>query len=682
MVKIDFPISAANWFLPRILILAAGLLSALLLPASTSTKEIPEIPGFHVATAQTGAWPDILRSFGLPEQAKDSARIIVLPENNGPMPEDLFARLRNGRILILEGDSAAARAMGIRPTSRRVHVRSIYDMHQPDLSIIWEEAIDVTVFEVPSQAKVLARDSFQQAPLMATLRFGQSGSVLWIAVPPGTQGYERFPFLLHTLSELGLRPLFESRRLWAFFDSGFQHARNLDKLAREWRQMGLASIHVGAWYYFEPHTGEDARLHKLIEACHREGILVYAWLELPHVSEEFWNQHPEWREQTALLNDARVDWRLLMNLVNSDCRRSVIKGIRNMLERFDWDGVNLAELYFDGTAGINKPNGFTPLNSDVRREVQRTYGFDPVELFAGQQPDAKKLRIFLDYRADLAARLQENWIDELEKIRAAKPHLDLVLTYVDDRFDTTMRDAIGADSARLLKVLEKHELTFIIEDPGTVWRLGPKRYAEIAARYRLLTPRQDRLGVDINIVKREQAHPTKQQTGVELAQLIHTAATSFPTVMYYYTGSITPLDAPLLPVASAVVTRCELSAGGLLIESPAGVGVRWSGPVTLDGQNWPVRDAERVWMPAGKHILRPATGVSPALVTDFTGNLENAAIKHDGLEIIYSSQSRAFARLNRKPVRLLVDGQEAKLEVSGKYVLRLPRGRHTALIKW
>src|ERR1035437_6618050 len=33
-------------------------------------------------------------------------------------------------------------------------------------------------------------------------------------------------------------------------------------------------------------------------------------------------------------------------------------------------------------------------------------------------------------------------------MRAEKPNLDLVLTHVDDRFDNTMHDAIGADAAR------------------------------------------------------------------------------------------------------------------------------------------------------------------------------------------------------------------------------------------
>jgi hypothetical protein len=667
--------------MPALLIAAAGLLTGGFASPSASATVVPDVPGFHVAGTQPAAWPDILHSFGLPKQEESSARVLVVPAGSGPAPEGLLARVRSGRILVLEGDSPTARSLGIRPTSHRVLVRTVRDIHRLSLPITWEKAVEVPVFNLPGTARVLARDRSHTAPLMAEIRHG-AGSVLWVAVSPGPQGFERFPFLLQALSEMGLRPPFESRRLWAFFDCAFQRDRSPDDLAREWRRMGLAAIHVGAWDFFEPNSADEGRLRGLIEACHREGILVYAWLELPHVSTTFWARYPQWREKTARLKDAEVDWRLLMNLANPDCRRAVVKGIRGTLERFDWDGVNFAELYFDGVEGIRKPSEFTPLNQDVRREVRRAYGFDPMELFNGRKQDPEKLRAFLDYRADLAARLQELWIDELEKMRSEKPHLDLVLTHVDDRFDTSMRDAIGADAARLLKALENHDLTFIIEDPCTLWSLGPKRYTEIAARYRTLTPRQDRLGVDINIVRRNRAYPTRQQTGVELAQLIHTAAKAFPTVMFYYTGSITPLDAPLLPAASAVVTRCEQTGDGLLIEAPFDVDVRWSGAATIDGREWPVRNGEWLRVPAGSHILRPAaTGPTP-LVTDFTGNLENAATRPGGVEITYSSQSRAFARLNRRPSRLLVDGKEAVLDLSGENVVRLPRGRHTALVVW
>lgn len=656
------------------------LLTNIISPVCALAAEIPAVPGFYVVGAQAGAWPDILHSLGLREQAAESARILVLPEGSAAELRDITTS-RPDRILILEGDSKIARAFGIFPTSRHASVRKVKDVHQPGLSIVWEKAIEVPVYKMPQQAKILLRDRVHGAPLMAIWPEG-SDHVLWMATPPGEKGYERYPFLLHALLETGLQPMFESRRLWAFFDPGIQQYRDSNELAHEWRQMGLAAIHVSAWYFFETNSEEDARLRKLIAACHREGILVYAWLELPHVSAAFWNRHPRWREKTALGKDAKIDWRLLMNLANPDCRRAVVAGVRGTLARFDWDGVNFAELYFDGVTGISNPENFTPLNADVRHEVKAAYGFDPMELFSGARRDPKKLRQFLEYRVDLAARLQEFWIEELEKMRAEKPHLDLVLTYVDDRFDTTMRDAIGADAARSIKGIEHHDLTFIIEDPYTLWGLGPKRYAEIANRYRSLTSRQERLGVDINIVERGNAYPTAQQTGVELAQLIHTAVASFPTVMYYYTGSIGPLDAPLLPVASAVVTQAEHKDDGLTVESPYGVGVRWAGLATLDGKTWPVQDGECVWVPAGKHILRSTTPDGLPLVTDFTGNLETATMKPDGVEISYNSQSRAFAKLSRNPLRLLVDGREDALVVSGRYILQLPRGRHLVRIFW
>jgi hypothetical protein len=370
-----------------------------------------------------------------------------------------------------------------------------------------------------------------------------------------------------------------------------------------------------------------------------------------------------------------------MNLSNPDCQSAVLDGVHNMLVRFDWDGVNFAELYFDGTGGIAEPREFTPFNNDVRREVRRRHGFDPIELINNQPPDAAKLRTFLNYRSDLVARLQETWIAALEKMRAEKPNLDVVLTHVDDRFDTTMHDAIGADAARALKLLDRYEFTFIVEDPGTVWNLGPQRYAEIAALYRPLTPHQDSLAVDINIVERDQiVYPTKQQTGAELAELIHTASVSFPRVIYYYEGSVSSVDSPLMSPASALVTHAELDGGDLIIESPYGVGLNWSSAVFLDGKDWPVRDDQHIWVPVGRHVLHESPTPSALRVLDFNGTLISAAIRSEGIELNYESESRALVQMDRRPTRLVVDGKPSDLNLCGEFVVSLPRGKHKVLI--
>jgi len=639
--------------------------------------EVLAVPGFHVTGRDAAAWTMLLGSFGLRPQAESDARVLVVSRVDAAKAGTPAAAA--GRILIVEGDSPAARELGFRATRRRVGVREVRDVHDPKLPIVWKHAVSLPFFEVPAEARVVAEDRQSHAPLMAVQKRG-SGGVLWLATSPGPEGYERFPYVLQALAEAGASPAFESRRLWAFYDSAYQREIAPEALARQWRQMGLAAIHVGGWDFFEPGDEADAFLRRLIDACHDEGVLVYAWLELPHVSTEFWNRHPAWRERTATLRDAAVDWRLLMNLANPECSQAVAQGIRKMLERFDWDGVNLAELYFDGTEGVKRPQDLTPMNDDVRREVRDAYGFDPLQLFSGPSRDPRQLRQFLGYRADLAARLQEWWIDELERARAGSPDLDLVLTHVDDRFDTSMRDAVGADAERLLKVLDTHDLTFVIEDPGTVWHLGPGRYSVIADKYRPLTPRQDRLAVDINVVERSEAWPTLQQTGAEIAELVHVAAESFARVAFYHTGSIRPVDAPLLPAAAATVARSEPSGDGLVIESRYGVGVRWAGPVTLDGKPWPVRDPARVWLPPGRHVLRPSPVATPVHAADFNGTLRGAEIRSDGIEISYASDSRAFVRLDRKPLRLLVDGREAPLRASATGVVRLPRGSHAARV--
>jgi hypothetical protein len=244
-----------------------------------------------------------------------------------------------------------------------------------------------------------------------------------------------------------------------------------------------------------------------------------------------------------------------------------------------------------------------------------------------------------------------------------------------------MHDAIGADAARALKLLDRYDFTFIVEDPGSVWNLGPQRYKEIAALYRPLTPHQERLAVDINIVDRENTvYPTSRQTGAELAQLVRTASESFPRIIYYYEKSISSFDSPLLSPSSALVTHSELNGDDLTIESPYGVGLNWSSAVLLDGEDWPVRDDQHIWVSAGRHVLHVSPNPSALRVLDFNGTLISAAIRSDGLELNYESTSRALAQLDHRPIRLLVDGNPSALDLCGDFVVCLPRGKHTVLI--
>jgi hypothetical protein len=482
-------------------------------------------------------------------------------------------------------------------------------------------------------------------------------AVVWVAAPPDG----RFPYLPQALCDLGAAPSFRGDRLWAFFDSAYRSRADSDYLAARWRRAGIAALHVAAWHFFEPDRQQDEYLVTLIRACHRQGILVYAWFELPHVSEKFWADHPEWREKTAILQDARLDWRKLMNLANRDCFRAVSAGVRQLAARFDWDGLNLAELYFESLEGAANPARFTPMNPDVRGAFRAKTGSDPIDRFQN--------RAFLDFRSDLAFRMQQEWLAQLEEIRRSKPYLDLVLTHVDDRFDSGMRDAIGADAARVLPLLDKHAFTFLIEDPATVWNLGAGRYRTIAERYAPLTPHHEKLAIDLNIVERYQdVYPTKQQTGSELFEMLHSAAANFGRVALYFESSLLPPDLPLLPAASAT-TRLPY-------------GIPWKGPATVDGAAWPAADGDTVWLPAGPHKVAPAAAAAGPHLLRLTADLKSARYSApSAIEFSYEASARAIAILDRRPLHISVDGSPSTPQLAAPQTVLLPPGRHTVVIR-
>ena len=645
-----------------------------------SVAPAAELPYFSVLSDDAGAWPQILSSIGLQRQPAGVSRIFVA-RTGAAASVEWYGRVERGAILILEGESSLADLFGFRRSRKDpVRVQSLTDVHRPTLSIVWEKGLELPVFDIPQGAQVFARERWTGAPMTAGMKRG-SGAVLWVAAPPGERGSERFPYLLNALADLGLDPPFRSNRLWAFFDSAYRTRVDVDYFAARWRKAGIAALHVAAWHNFEPDLEADAWLKRLIEACHREGILVYAWFELPHVSERFWADHPAWREQTALQQDAQLDWRKLMNLTNRECFRAVGDGVRAEVARFDWDGVNLAELYFESLEGIANPSRFTPMNTDVRARFQQQAGFDPLELFTTRADDVSR-RAFLDFRAALARRMQEEWLAELDQSRRAKPDLDLVLTHVDDRLDTGMRDSIGADAARVMPLLDTRSFTFLIEDPATVWNLGPERYPAIAERYRSLTAHHDKLAIDVNIVERYQnVYPTKQQTGTELFQLVHRAAGSFSRVALYFEYSLLPPDLKLLPAAASAVSRFEKMGPKTVIDSASGAGIPWKGGARVDGELWPAQDDDTLWLPAGPHAVELATPSAGPRLVHLNGDLKAArAIDAHTVEFTYQSASHGIAIFSRPPRKLQIDGADEPPRFAGPATLLLPRGQHVVTL--
>jgi hypothetical protein len=623
---------------------------------------------------------------------QSSALIIPASVARGLQPvmvERIVALVRKGALLITEEETQLARSLGVSFSGDKVPVLQVEDILYPRLMIVWEKPVEVSRIAVTDKARLLAKEKWSGAPLMVTFPEGR-GRVLYLAAeldPLHGEGYARFPYLVHALvKECGVRLPFRSPRLHAFFDYGFRSTVDLEYFARRWRRSGVLALHVSAWQFWD--RNRDDYLKDLISACHKNGILIYAWFELPHVSQDFWQKHPEWREKTATLADAKLDWRALVNLLQPAAFKSVADGLLRLLGDFDWDGINLSELYFESPLGPANEHRFTPMNDLVRAEFRSQAGFDPIELFRKDSPrhwqkDPTSWQKFVDYRVKLVARLHEQVLTVVQEARRSKPYLDLTVTFVDNLYDGRMREAIGTDVNVILPLAPRFDFTLIMEDPGTIWSHGPARYRMLGERYREIAP-QTRWGIDINVVDRyQEVFPTKKQTGTEFLQLFHFAGQYFPLVLVYFEQSVYPQDMEMVAHALASDARLvEEQAGRFAVESARPVVFDAGGArVLVDGKLWPVRDDDRVALPAGKHAVQVETGAPPSFrLLKLTGDLVDAGYDGPrGIRFRYQSRARAIAVFSSRPSSIMLDDApyaESMQEFYGEFSVMLPPGGH------
>ena len=159
--------------------------------------------------------------------------------------------------------------------------------------------------------------------------------------------------------------------------------------------------------------------------------------------------------------------------------------------------------------------------------------------------------------------MQTDWLGTIERIKVGN-RISTLRSHIDDRLSRGSGTALGADVARSLPVVKAAKSTLLVEDPATLWALGPERYRKLAEKYAELTPDRDHIAVDINVVERYQdVYPTKKQTGLELAELVHEAAFSFSRVALYFESSLENVDLPLLPSAAAAALVKQTSVDEL-----------------------------------------------------------------------------------------------------------------------
>jgi len=176
-------------------------------------------------------------------------------------------------------------------------------------------------------------------------------------------------------------------------------------------------------------------------------------------------------------------------------------------------------------------------------------------------------------------------------------------------------------------------------------------------------------------------YPTKQATGVELFELVHSAAENFPRVALYFENSLLPPDLSLLPVAAAAGGRLKKQNGGVVVEAAVGIGLAWQGGARVDGKLWPAMDSHTLWLSAGTHRIEPSDEAPPIRLLRLNAELDGAAtIGAKSVRFSYRSNSRAFALVDRAPANVQIDGLTVSRSAADPRTLRLPRGQHTVTL--
>src|SRR5207302_8795736 len=250
-----------------------------------------------------------------------------------------------GRRLVTPNDDLLAE-VGVRRGGER-SVDAV-TMDGLDGQAVWQAAQFVRALEADGLSPVPRAGG---AVVAGTAPVGR-GQVLALAVDPlagGRDGHELLPEagrLAVTFTGAPAGPARTGAEI--YLDPGGLHngvKGTPQELAR--RLAGVRAVHIAGWNadYQDPKFNYD--YGALIDALHARGVLAYAWLEPPFVSERFWLEHPECREKTATGRDALVDWRRLIALEDATCFRLASPVYSRVVTAYPFDGVDVAELYFE-----------------------------------------------------------------------------------------------------------------------------------------------------------------------------------------------------------------------------------------------------------------------------------------------------------------------------------------------
>jgi uncharacterized protein YdaL len=615
---------------------------------------------------------------------------------------DLLTRyVAEGGNLITDAKNDLVENFGIRHGTTRIRVQRVRDRLFPDERIRWTNFELTTKFDAEDVARVFAIDEVTESPLVIGKPW-RKGKVLYFSTrfdPLSQDGTSYYPFLLEYIrSYFQLGPVLRRDQLEVYFDPGFRRNLSTEALVKQWVRQGIRILHVAGWHEYPKYTYDYDRLLRL---AHANGILVYAWLEPPQVSQKFWLEHPEWREKNRKGEDVRPSWRYPVAMTDPRCLDSLVASYQRLLQRFNWDGVNLAELYFEAGRGFLDPDLFTPMHPSAQREFWRRYGYDLKEVLDTTSARYWKINSaaaeqVTEYRVQTLEEIYHRLLPMLAEAGKEKPGFQIIVTAMDSYHAPELRGYIGVDMGSILALQKRYGFVLQAEDPEHFWSTDPHRYQAIGKEYERRLGDRSKLMLDLNILsfrRPEQVtpFPTLIQTGTESFHLVRSASLGAPRLTIYAESSINPQDVRFLPYALASEALYRPTEKGYTISSPYAVTLTLPPQTTeirVDGVPLAPSRENLFLIPAGDHEVRLGADATGAFSThqldtkllSCTGNLLAVSYGLRSIVAEYASETRTLVAINREPTAVKVDGVDlgtiGAMKGNDCYAFYLPPGHH------
>ncbi len=440
--------------------------------------------------------------------------LLVVPSTEHPSAREVAAIrafISNGGDAILAGEPMI-RVFEPNLLNACATVKDVTEIAHPERYLRWNPPWPVPRFSAPTGAMVLLQDQPTHQPLAFYGRLGKGRYLAFATAFDQTSklGVTRYPYFAEYLrAAFDYHPRVVRPAIEAYFDPGFRQDADLPALVAGWRKAGISKIYAATWYKVD--------YSRLIDLCHAKGIAVYAWFTLPMVGIDFWNEHPKW--QTV-----RTGWRYPINMGIPEAREAAFERVRRDIERFQWDGINFAEMNSDSPADAAE---YTALHREVLQRFQY-------------------------------------------------PGLEIIVTALDSIHSPRLKSAIGIDTNAIAALRKETPFTLQLEDAFEFWPSPPDRYVRFAQAYAKHSPI-----FDVNIVAdRDIAGsnvPSALATGTEFLQLLHFASQPTGRLALYSESTVAPNDWEFASAALAADAHVAPEGDAARVRSPHPVSVKVSG---------------------------------------------------------------------------------------------------------